>query len=78
MTATLARARINPWLHQLFRQLVLDRAGHLCQRCLRSGRLYITFLTPIESGGAMTLANAMALCRDCRSRRPQQGVTACA
>ena len=57
--------------HRAWSRAVIDRAGHACQHCGRTGtRLFADHIVELQDGGAPTdLANGQALCGACHSRK---------
>lgn len=64
------------WKWQKLRERILERDGHLCQVCLKAGRVKIG--TEVDhkinkaQGGADDPSNLQAICHDCHEAKTQQ------
>ena len=60
---------------ELLRAATLERDKHLCQPCLREGKLTpareVDHIVPKFEGGADDLSNTQAICRPCHQAKPQ-------
>jgi len=56
--------------HREWSKAVIARAGGVCEKCPRGGRLFADHIIEIKDGGApLDLANGQALCGSCHTRK---------